>query len=313
MESVVRISKLTVDNFEQLMMTVKELTYEENSKELLDALFVLQEQINMRIHELEQLNVVEAVEVVYSEAFINALANELLVNGKIDYLTTPSNRIIELVELRAEEMRDQMAVVEDIVEEDLIQENVEQNVLEQETESDGLIDEPLNERIVDELAHRFLEKGSLGFLTNPQKRLVDAVNARAGEIKTVESNVDEETEQSVENVEVVEEMFSKELIDSLAQQALENGKITFTSKPSPKLIEAVKIRIKELKQDQLSNEPSVEEDERYDAEYVDFLAQEVVRTGKLNFDDIPPAGLMTAVNNRVIELRAIDAQADSVI
>lgn len=313
MESVVRISKLTVDNFEQLMMTVKGLTDEENSKELLDALLVLQGQINMRIHELEQLNVVEEVEAVYSEEFINVLANELLVNGKVDYLTPPSDRLLELVELRAEEMRAQIVVVEDIVEEDLVQENVEQNVLEQEIERNEVIDEPLNERIVDELAHRFLEKGSLGFLTNPHKRLVDAVNARAGEIKMVESSAAEETEQSVESVEIVEEMFSSDLIDSLAQQALENGKITFTSKPSPKLIEAVKIRIKELKQAQLSNEPSVEEDERYDAEYVDFLAQEVVRTGKLNFDDIPPAGLMTAVNNRVIELRAIDAQADSVI
>ena len=53
MERVARISKLTIDNFEQMLMTFEGLTYEENTPEILSALKILQEQLNKRVMELD--------------------------------------------------------------------------------------------------------------------------------------------------------------------------------------------------------------------------------------------------------------------
>ena len=83
-------------------------------------------------------------------------------------------------------------------------------------------------------------------------------------------------------------------------------------------MEAVNARVMEIRSAQLNSENEInevveEETPKYDPAYIDFLAQEVIRTGKLNFTDIPPEGLMTAINNRVIELRELESQKDSVI
>ena len=113
-------------------------------------------------------------------------------------------------------------------------------------------------------------------------------------------------------------MKDSEYVEELAQQVLATGEIRFLSEPPKGLMEAVNARVMEIRSAQLNSENEInevveEETPKYDPAYIDFLAQEVIRTGKLNFTDIPPEGLMTAINNRVIELRELESQKDSVI
>lgn len=439
MERVTRISKMTVDNFEQLMMTVEGLSYENNSKELIDMLKILQAQVNMRVQELEKLNMVE-VEEEYSEDFINALANEFIKNGTVRFLTQPSPKLVDLVQERVQEIKNSQEINQPAsVQDELIpEEPVEATV------NEAVTDTPYSAEYVDELAHEMLETGrlsmltppdpvllglvnarlkelksqldeltekitipapqeinpdiveglaqqlvkvgSLKFLNSPSKELVDAVNARAAEIrreigtndledlnkleeeikvekkeeqqefdaayvdelahrvietggisfltkppkgllKAVDARVielrkaekkDLVPEKVVEKIDEIKEKtkeepqtFDPEYVDELAQQMITTGRISFLSKPPEGLMEAVHSRVAEIRA--MMNQEDVNETPSYDPAYIDFLAQEVIRTGKLNFTEIPPEGLMTAINNRVIELRKLESQNESVV
>ena len=436
MERVTRISKMTVDNFEQLMMTVEGLSYENNSKELIDMLKILQAQVNMRVQELEKLNVVE-VEENYSDDFINTLAKEMLKTGIINFLTKPSEKLRGLIQTRVEELRSQQneqpaEIIEsaDVTElkseensekpkytdeyiDELAYEMLETGRLsilmppdahllslvnkrlqeikahldEVKNELSLKVPEKINAKVIDDLARQLIKVGSLKFLNNPPKTLVDAINARAVEIQKMNDEL--EAEKEVSEATKVEDSSEDELggytpeeIDSLARKAIAEGRLTFVSRPPQKLMEAVRARVAEIRSEQkeaevveqptdlskveqsenfdseyveelaqqvlatggirflseppkglmkavnarvmeirsaqLNSENEIsevveEEPPKYDPAYIDFLAQEVIRTGKLNFTDIPPEGLMTAINNRVIELRELESQKDSVI
>ena len=447
MERVARISKLTIDNFEQMLMTFEGLTYEENTPEILSALKILQEQLNKRVMELDVSykveEPVEELEEEYSEDFINALANEFIKNGTVRFLTQPSPKLVDLVQERVQEIKNnqeknQPASVQD----ELISKAPVETPVELTPVAEAPVGEPvdlapvvetpveapveltpvaeapedapveltpvaeapeeataelnseepvssqaIDPKIIEELAQQFIVVGSLKFLSNPSKELVDAINARVRELReeqikvstpdSVVSSVDEvQTElnkeeqhfdpkyidelahqviekgglrflskppeglleavnarvtelreeqikvstpdsvvSSVDEVQTElnkeEQHFDSAYIDELAQQMISTGKVTFMAPPPEGLMEVVNNRVAEIKsmmvQDELVETPS------YDQEQIDFLAQEVIRTGKLNFVDIPPEGLMTAINNRVIELRELESQKDSVV
>ena len=405
MERVARISKLTIDNFEQMLMTFEGLTYEENTPEILSALKILQEQLNKRVMELDVSykveEPVEELEEEYSEDFINALANEFIKNGTVRFLTQPSPKLVDLVQERVQEIKNNQeknqpasvqdeliskAPVETPVELTPVAEAPEEATAELNSE-EPVSSQAIDPKIIEELAQQFIVVGSLKFLSNPSKELVDAINARVRELReeqikvstpdSVVSSVDEvQTElnkeeqhfdpkyidelahqviekgglrflskppeglleavnarvtelreeqikvstpdsvvSSVDEVQTElnkeEQHFDSAYIDELAQQMISTGKVTFMAPPPEGLMEVVNNRVAEIKsmmvQDELVETPS------YDQEQIDFLAQEVIRTGKLNFVDIPPEGLMTAINNRVIELRELESQKDSVV
>ena len=127
MERVTRISKMTVDNFEQLMMTVEGLSYENNSKELIDMLKILQAQVNMRVQELEKLNVVE-VEENYSDDFINTLSENATHFGAVE------NRLesaLESIEVNIANLASSRSTIKDADIAKVSAEYIQQQILQQ--------------------------------------------------------------------------------------------------------------------------------------------------------------------------------------
>lgn len=364
MERVTRISKLTVEHFEQLISTLEGLTREKNSKEILDALNVLKEQVNNRVQELEQLYVVdESIEEKYSKEFVDVLANELLKKGSIKFLVTPSEKLIGLVKKRARELKTSQSIVpnervtnavnikadkslfaipkpkySDAYIESLAREMLETGRLSMLVPPDAVllnlvniklselktqvkdmqnrlyvrIPEVVDDNLINNLAHQFLKIGSLKFLNNPPKTLVDAINHRVKELQAEQKTSSKQTE--VSDDELITETFDSNYVDELARQVIKTGEIRFLTKPPEGLVKSVDKKVIEYRKKQVKideEEPIVSE--QYDPAYIDFLAQEVIRTGTLKFTDVPPVGLMTAINNRVIELRELESQKDSVI
>lgn len=312
MERVARISKLTIDNFEQMLMTFEGLTYEENTPEILSALKILQEQLNKRVMELDVSYKVEepveevVVEEEYSEDFINALANEFIKNGTVRFLTQPSPKLVDLVQDRVQEIKNSQEINQPAsVQDELIaEEPVEATVNEAGT------DVPYSAEYVDELAHEMLETGRLSMLTPPDPVLLGLVNDRLKELK---SQLDELTEKIT--IPAPQEI-NPDIVEGLAQQLVKVGSLKFLSSPSKELVDAVNARAAEIRREIGTNDleglnkleeeiktEKKEEQQEFDAAYVDELAHRVIETGGISFLTKPPKGLLKAVDARVIELR----------